>query len=267
MTPAMMGQFPAAARIFRDGLVAEGDVLVDLNLSLAKLFDLQGTPLPQDAGFDELRLKDVPKGTQAPRAGQVIDPLVHLAGRTNVRFTENSGSTALKDLAPYVNRAKKTVTSTTGELKLDYGRGLLTINAPAAQGVSGLVYDADTVELKDLTITSPMALGHIVAVSLDGKPLASSRRVLLQVMSEEKPTDFRTEPAADGFSKILSLGRDPWRVRKFEGVVHFKRKDAATMKVTALDPNGDPIKLPQASTAAEIKLDPTTLYYLIEAPR
>lgn len=47
MSPAMMGQFPAAALIYRKGLVAEGDLLVDLNLRPDDLFDLNGTPLPR----------------------------------------------------------------------------------------------------------------------------------------------------------------------------------------------------------------------------
>ena len=75
---------------------------------------------------------------------------------------------------------------------------MLTIDAPAAQGVSGDLRAAGTVELKDLTISSRLELGHIVAVSLDGQPLATSRKILLQVMSEEKPTGFRTEPAPGG---------------------------------------------------------------------
>ena len=79
MTPAMLGQFPAAALIYRTGLVPYGDTLVDLNLKLDDLLDLQGTPLPQDAAFDELRLKDVPSGTEI-KPGNVIDPLVHFAG-------------------------------------------------------------------------------------------------------------------------------------------------------------------------------------------
>ncbi len=91
MTPAMMGQFPAAALIYRKGLVAEGDLLVDLNLSLKDLLDLKGTPMPQDAAFDELRARDVPRGTTL-RPGNVIDPLVHYAGRTNVNFSDNGRS-------------------------------------------------------------------------------------------------------------------------------------------------------------------------------
>ena len=41
-------------------------------------------------------------------------------------------------------------------------------------------------DLKTVAIASDMPLGHIVAVSLDGKPLATSENILLQVMSEEE---------------------------------------------------------------------------------
>ncbi len=253
MSPAMMGQFPAAALIYRKGLVATGDLLVDLDLKVGDLLDLKGTPLPQDAALDELRLKDVPKGTTL-KPGNVIDPLVHFAGRTNVRFTERGGSSRLKDLKPFIDRRRQVVSSTTGQLRLDYGKGVLTIDAPAAQGISGALREAGAAELKDLSIASKMELGHIVAVSLDGLPLATSRRILLQVMSEEKPTDFRTEPAPGGEKKIASTGHDPWLVKEIDGVVKLKRADASHLKVTALDFNGEPGK--STGTAREIRLVP-----------
>src|SRR5262249_4588546 len=65
MSPAMMGQFPAAALIYRRGLVEPGEMLVDLDLKVADLLDLKGTPMPQDAAFDELRARDLPKGASA----------------------------------------------------------------------------------------------------------------------------------------------------------------------------------------------------------
>ena len=260
MSPAMMGQFPAAAMIYRKGLVAEGHLLVDLNLKLDDLMRLRGTPLPQDAAFDELRLKDVPRGT-AIAPGSVIDPLVHFAGRTNVNFTSEGGPSRLADLAAYVDRRAKTVSSSTGELKLDYGKGVLTINAPAAQGISGDLRAAGETELRDLVISSDLALGHIIAVSLDGRPLATSRRILLQAMSEEKATDFSTEPAGEGLRRIVSIGHDPWLIRELSGSVKFKRPDAGELKVQSLDHSGYPVKT--AGRADSIRLDPTTVYYLI----
>ncbi len=260
MSPAMMGQFPAAALIYREGLVKTGDLLVDLNLKLDDLLDLRGTPLPQDAALDELRLKDVPKGTSL-RPDTVIDPLVHFAGRTNVSFTERGGAATLKSLAGLVDRSRQHVSSSTGELRLDYGKGLLTIDAPAAQGASGALREGKTVKLKDLTIQSPLELGHIVAVSLDGQPLATSQRILLQAMSEEKATDFRTEPASAGTRRIVGIGHDPWLVKEIEGVVQFHRADASRLTASALDPNGEPAR--RVGTANEIRLAPDVVYYLI----
>jgi hypothetical protein len=260
MSPAMMGQFPAAALIYRKGLVATGDLLVDLNLKVDDLFNLKGTPLPQDAALDELRLKDVPRGTTL-KPGNVIDPLVHFAGRTNVNFTERGGPAKLRDIKPFVDRTRRIVTSATGELRLNYQNGTLVINAPAAQGVAGMLRDLGKVTLKDLTISSKLELGQIVAVSLDDRPLATSQRILLQAMSEEKSTDFATEPAPGGEKRITNIGHDPWLVKNLDGVVRFHRPDAARLKVTALDFNGDPVK--SIGTASEIGLAPSTIYYLI----
>ncbi|HYD82451.1 MAG TPA: hypothetical protein VEA63_00330, partial [Opitutus sp.] len=46
MSPAMMGQFPAAALIYREGLVGKGDVLAKVELGVDRLLALEGTPLP-----------------------------------------------------------------------------------------------------------------------------------------------------------------------------------------------------------------------------
>ncbi len=260
-TPAMMGQFPAAALIYRRGLVDEGKLLVDLTLNLDDLYKLQGTPLPQDAALDELRLKDVPP-TVSVKAGQVIDPLVHFAGRANVNFAENRAThVAAVDLEPYIDHKAQMVTSSTRQLKLDYGKGLLTIDAPAAQGLSGALLEAGPTELGDIVISSDLSLGHIVAVSLDGQPLAKSRRILLQAMTEERPTDFRTEAAGAGVKRIVNLGHDPWLVKEISGTVKFKRSDAAKLTVRALDHSGLPAGV--VGHADSITLRPTTIYYLI----
>ena len=114
-----------------------------------------------------------------------------------------------------------------------------------------------------MSIESAMELGHIVAVSLDDQQLASSKKMLLQVMSEEKTSDFRTEPASNKTLRIVSIGRDPWLVREIQGTVRFQRPDAAKLKVTALDLAGNPTS--DTTSAAEISLRPNVMYYLIQA--
>ena len=260
MSPSMMGQFPAAALIYRKGLVATGENVVDLHLKIPDLLDLQGTPMPQDAAFDELRLKDIPQGT-AIKPGNVIDPLVHYVGRTSVNFTYTGGPAKLMDMARFIDHAHQTVSSSTGQLKLDYGKGILTINAPDAQGVSGNLHDAGLVELADLSIQSDLPLAHIVAVGLHGESLAKSDVILLQVMSEEKATGFEAQPAGNGAMKILHIGREPWSIRSITGTVKFKSLDAAAWKVYPLDGNGD--KMESVGDATTIRLLPGVLYYLI----
>jgi hypothetical protein len=261
-TPAMLGQFPAAAAIYRQGLVAAGEVMARVRLNKAELLRLQGTPLPQDAAFDELREQDVVRG-KGQSQGARIDPLVHYTGRTEVEFVDGPGSVEVRDLRPFLDRAAQVVTSSTQEVRLDYGRGLLVLNAPRAQGASGALKAAGRLTLPSLVLSSDLELGHVVAVALDQQPLASSRRILLQVMSEERATDFATEPAEGDVLRITHIGRDPWQVRRLHGEVRFLRPDANRLKVAALDAHGRSPRL--VGTAARITLLPTTLYYLIEA--
>lgn len=263
MSPTQMGQFPAAAAIYRLGLVREGEVLADVSLSLEDAIALKGSPLAPAANLDELRKVDTPAGTKPAAATGAIDPLIHYAGRTSVQIGGTPRPGKLADLSPLIDRNAKRVTASNGDVSLDYGKGLLTLRAPAAQGAVGNLKSGGSITLPDLEIASPMDAGEIVAVALDGKPLAISGRILLQVMSEEKATGFTTEPASGEERRITSIGSDPWLIRKLEGEVKFKRKDAATLKVQALDLNGVPKEA--AGTADRITLRPGTAYYAVGA--
>jgi hypothetical protein len=260
MTPAMMGQFPGAALIFRRGLVTTGPVLAEVSLNQDSLLRLQGTPLPQDAALDELRLKDVPQDARV-RPDQRLDPLLHYAGRVDVRFTATPSVVKQSDFGAIIQHGDQTVTSATRELKLDYGKGVLIIDAARVQGVSGGLESAGSVQTKDLVISSSLDLGHIVVVSLDDLPLGLSRRMLLQVMSEEKPSGFRTDRVSNSVKRITSVGTDPWLVKEFTGTVSFRRPDAARLRVTALDLNG--YAAADAGSAERIVLLRRTVYYLV----
>lgn len=277
MSPAMMGQSPATALLYRQGLVSEGAVLARVDLNREDLFHLKGTPMPQDAAFDELRLKDVPTGDRV-LPGQRIDPLIHWAGRTEVRFTDGPSATKLADLSALVRRKDQLVSSSTRELRLDYGKGLLTIDSDRAQGASGDLASGGIIELSQVGIKSAMSLGHILIVPLDGQTFAKSRSLLVQVMSEEKATGFKSEPqesassptatsstktatAAATTRRILSIGQSPWLFRGVEATLRFKRQDAANLRVRALDLNGYPVR--DIGKANSFQLEPATVYYWI----
>ena len=256
MTPTMMGQFPAAALIFRKGLIDPGEVMAEIRLNQDDLISLQGTPLPQDGSFDLLRLQDVPDGTPL-QADKVIDPLIHFVGRTKVEITDQVSAIRVEDLRPYIDRQQETVSTSHRQLELDYQNGLLRINASKVQGASGNLAAHPTIMLRDLTITCPMDLAHIVLVSLDDLPISESKRMLLQAMSEEKTTHFQTEPLDGGLHRIKDVGRNPWRVRELSGSVQFK--DEVTF--VPLDQNGH--TLGESSIGKTITLAPHITAYLV----
>ena len=256
MAPTQMGQFPAAALIFRKRLVSEGELAANITLSLEDAFALKGAKLNNKANLDALREADV-KGDSGSTTGG-IDALIHYVGRTNISIDQPDAKESLADLSKFIDRKNQTVTSNTSELKLDYGKGILFINAPAAQGVSGNFKGQGKIQLADISIESDMELGEIIAVSLDGSPLAAAKKILLQVMTEEKPTGFETEDAGNGLKRITNLGTDPWLFKEPSGTIRLKGK----VKTTALDLNGYPVK--QMGAGEEIRLDPKTVYYLLE---
>ena len=82
--------------------------------------------------------------------------------------------------------------SDTGQLSLDYGRGLLTINSPRTKGAVGFLADGGRLELDGLSVAGETNFGAIVATSLDEEPIGRSRRVLLTAVA-------RAENTAQGF--------------------------------------------------------------------
>jgi hypothetical protein len=193
------------------------------------------------------------------KPGQVIDPLIHYAGQTRVRFTKEPGAVNLENLSQWIDRENQIVRASHEQLTLNYGDGVLIIDVPSAQGVSGHLASKDSFALRDVTISSGMDLGHVVLVALDDRPLATSGRMLLQVMSEEKTSGFETEPAGENTKRITDIGRDPWRVKEFAGRIEFARE----VSLQPLDLNGRPDG--RSVTARSFELQPTTVYYLVEA--
>ncbi|MCW5552632.1 MAG: hypothetical protein KIS67_10810 [Verrucomicrobiae bacterium] len=261
-TPVVQGQFPAAALIYRQGLVRTAPRVVDIQLAVTNLYALQGTPMPAAQNFDQLRGDDVPPGGTLTNVS-VIDSLAFLVGRVGVDFVTNTTpQSQILDLSPFINRTNKLVRSHTGELEWDWGAGKLTVNAPAAQGVSGFLSTLGTVELEDVRIESSLDYGTILLVALDGKPIAASGKLLLQVTSEELPYEWATSQPS-GVRTINNRGTVPLLVKNFAGTVRLKRPDAAAMTVVPVDYNG--YRLSGTPGHADlIQLASESAYYLIE---
>jgi hypothetical protein len=261
-TPVVEGQFPAAALIYRQGLVRTAPRVVDLQLAVTNLYALRGTPLPAPQNFDQLRGNDVPPGGTITNVS-AIDSLAFLVGRVGVDFlTHGPPQSRIADLSPYLDRPARRVRSYTGELAWDWGVGRVTINAPAAQGVAGFLHASGPIELDDVRIESPLEYGAVALVALDSRPIAASSRLLLQLASEEQPHQWATEPAT-GKRRLTDRGTLPLLVRNFQGHVSLKRSDAATLTATPLDYNGYRLA-GNAARADTIPWRHDVAYYLIE---
>ena len=86
----------------------------------------------------------------------------------------------------------KRLDSDTGELSLDYGSALLTINTQLSQGAVGRLRDAGAVKLGAMRIESETEFAAVLATSLDAKPIGPSRRILITAVG-------RAENTAQGF--------------------------------------------------------------------
>lgn len=257
-TPVLAGQFPGTAYLFRKGLVKAGPTVVEANLSQSSLFNLDGSPVTAPQNLDELRKADIPSGG-AGRVEKVasIDPLAFLVGRVAINLGVDGPSTEM-DLSKLIDSHARSVTSATGELAWDYGQGLVKIDAPMAQGFTGFLSKQKLVT-SDCVFSLPLDYGSALVVALDGKPIATSHTMLLQVMSEERPTGWTTKPE-NGLLTITDAGHAPIEVKDLSGTVSFRNHPG--LKVTLLDANGYPVK--SLKNQGTVQLAPSTLYYLVE---
>jgi hypothetical protein len=247
--------------MFRRGLVQVGPTVVESHLPVEDLLALKGAPVSAPQNLDELRAADIPAGQSTPvDKVKGIDPLSFLVGRVEMRF--DKGQDRVADLSKYIDRTNKTVSSATGELTWNYGTGGATLRAPQAQAVTGFLSKLGAIDLGAITAQSPLEYGAITLVALDDKPLESSGRMLLQVVSEENNYGWENS-AATGLREIKSLGAMPLVVKNIEGTVSFKRADAANLKITPLDFNGYPIEPAKALGRTQLTLRSNVLYYLI----
>lgn len=142
-----------------------------------------------------------------------------------------------------IDGTSKRFDSDTGQLSLDYGRALLTINTQRTQAAIGRLSDAGPVKLGDVQTDSKTEFAAVIVTSLDGAPIGEAHRLLVTAVG-------RAENTAQGFwpptEKELSWtptawmlpgeGRLPVIAEPIDASVLVRAPGAA--KVYRLDPSG-----------------------------
>ena len=233
--PSVLGQFPATALQYRRGDLKEAPIVIQQNFNKNDLYQLKAIGASSPQTLDQLRKADVPKGGQVKGAIiNTVDPLAFLVGKVSRSFNGKKGDSILSDLSPYIERGKKRIQSITKEINWNYQKGLVTVNSPLSQGFSGFLSRMGKVEFKDITLSSQNEYGTIHAISLDGAPIATSKKILVQAFTEEQPYGYQVEGGREG--RITNTGALPLNVRDIEATIWIRGKKPK--KVFALDANG-----------------------------
>jgi hypothetical protein len=268
--PTMLGQFPAASLIFRNGYVKQGPAVVHEEKSLQDIWDRKLPLIAEEGAWDPNRdTGEMPAGTPVKAA---VDPLAYLVGRVEVVYGGDPAKSKVMDLAPFVDKAKQVVRSATGEITTDLAQGTYLVNAPKAQGAAGFLGKAGAQKLADLTIECANDYAAIVVVPLDDKPIASSGKLLVQAGTVCRPTGWVERslrvPQGDGVvegARIIEVGKSPWQVENTRATVTIRNK--AVSKAAALDANGMPagdVPVERTADGVKITLPPNALYVCVQ---
>ncbi len=192
--PSVLGQFPAAALIYRKGLVAPATTVVREGRTVESLSKKEKPLLEEYRGFDPLRDSAPPVDPNPANGAGTVDPVASLVGKVEVAYSTDNDYTH-SDLAEYIDNETGIIRSVTGELVLDSENGLFTINAPQVRAIVGNVVDAGNVELGNVRLQLRNDFASMVLVSLDDLPIEQSRKLLLQTMGQDRPKGWQTKPA------------------------------------------------------------------------
>ncbi len=231
--PMIFGAFPAAALSYRRGDVAMAAPAAEYVLPEAAVWSLR--PIGADsAALDKLRQGDAPPtGGQRAAGGGLLDPLAWYAGPVWYEFSPAPAKQNTIDLRGRIERAAHTIGGPDQALQWDYAKGLALLRTSAAQGAAGFLARGGAIALPDATVQSDNEYGAIWLVALDDLPLSTSRRVLVQMISEEK---FLGERIVN--QRIEQLGAYPPGMKRLATRLTFSGQVAAWKKCTRLDENG-----------------------------
>ncbi len=269
--PEIMGEFPACALMYRRGYIRQGAPVVREERPLADLWERKTPLIAEDKSFDPNRA-----GTRAGQSqiAQGADPLAFLVGPVRVRYGGDPAQTKVANLAAYIDAPNKTIKSDTGEVRLNYGKGLCVVNAPKAQGVTGFLSKAGPVTLGDVVISSGNPYATVAVVALDDLPLRRSHQVLVQVGTAARPTGWQAKetdfPSEDGKStlhgfEVVKTGAAPWQIVNADVTLSVTNPDLT--KATLLDAAGYPartVPVTRAGGKLTVHLPADTMYLVLE---
>jgi hypothetical protein len=231
--PANEVMYQAGAYIFRKGLLKPSDVTVVEPLSDKKVL----APGSASSWLADHAWLPYAVAVRKQFTGKVEQPLP-----------------ALDKVTALFDEAGKKLISSTGELALDYGRGLLKVDSPSVQGFVGTVGTGQALKASDLTLKvdrrNPWA--GVLAISLDGRPLTQSGRLVVFAAAKEEDSGQVWNATR---TALKNPGQVPVMEQWVKGTVTLKVEGKGTFTARALGASGKPGKpLPTSCKHGELTI-------------
>ena len=252
----------------RLGYIRRGTPVLVENRTLADLWERKTPVLAEESTFDPNR----DSGDIAARSAVKtrLPPEAFLVGPATVALGADPAQSRAFGLRDWV--APGVIRADTGQIVLNSAQGWCTVDTPQAQGVAAHFAAAPTHQLADVRYTAGNAFGAAMAVSLDGLPLRTSHRVLLQYGTRSRPSGWLETPVSvetpgsppePGFS-IRSYGHAPWQVER--AVLEVTLRNPGLTTATVLDMNGMPageVPLRRAGGEVSLRFPPAAMYVVL----
>ena len=239
--PGQIDMFPANALMFRKGFIQQGGNIVHEERTLQSIMARETPIISEENSFDPNR----DDWNNSNGSGETdLAPITYLAGQVTVKYGGDPGNTKISsELGELLDFSNKKVTSVTGEIVWDYQNGMCLLDAPSAQGICGFPGDNQTFQLSDVTIKTRNEYTVVNIVPLDDNPINQSEKILIQVGTIYRPTqwnevestfDFQGE-MVNGF-QIQNVGKMPWQAQNSKLTVVINNPNIQSAYL--LDQNG-----------------------------
>ncbi|ACB51880.1 unknown [Crocosphaera subtropica ATCC 51142] len=269
-TPELLGNFPAAALMYRQNYIKEGETVITENRKLTELWNRQIPIISETKSFDPNRDQDSQNGNT--NIGNRIHPLAFLVGSVEVTYG-NEKSNKILDLKKYINEKDKIIRSITGEITWNYKQGICLLNTAKAQGVTGFLKGVGEIKLEDTRIKSNNQYATVIVLSMDNKPIKASEKILIQVGTIARPTDWKQQAITwkdkqgnlqQGL-KIIDYGKAPWRLENND--IDLIINNPKLTQAIILDSNGlakQTIKLKSDHSQISLQFPANAKYVVLE---
>jgi hypothetical protein len=172
--PALMASMPAAALLFRQAHVSEAKKTYRLDLSRKTLYYASTNPATSAA------LRTLVEQSKLTIGLCDIPELPWDSGLSSRSSSAIAFSDVNRDFLPADHTF---VESDTGELKRDWSQGVETIDTPRSQAILGWV-GGRSIRLRDVTFELATRKATAAVTSLDGQPIATSKKLLVTLVAQ-----------------------------------------------------------------------------------